>query len=266
MNSLPAIEASPVPLYMQVKQFLRERINDGTYKMHSQLPAESALSSIFGVSRITVRQALSDLQKEGVIFKVPGKGTFVSKPKASQELTCLEGFAEAMSRKGYKVYNQVVSHLTVQASLQVAQQLDVPPGTFITEIKRIRHLNSEPVSLEVTYLPNQIGDRLRQEDLSSRDIFLILENDYRIALGHARLQIDAIPADTELADALQINEGTALLRIERLTHGADGKPLDFEYLYFRGDTFQYRLDIARHGADPLSHQPRSPASNSPRNH
>ena len=245
MSQFRTAELSPVPLYTQVKENLRERILDGSYPAHAKLPAESELSTIFGVSRITVRQALSDLQKEGVIFKIPGKGTFVSKPKAFQQLTQLEGFGEAMSRMGYEIYNQVISHKSIAAPTLVAQQLKLAPGTLITEIKRVRHLNREPVSLELTYLAHDIGERLRKEDLAGRDIFLILENDYGIALGRADLQIDAMLADDTLAHALRIEEGTAVLRIERLTHGADGTPLDFEYLYFRGDAFQYRLQIAR---------------------
>jgi GntR family transcriptional regulator len=245
MKNFRTVELSPVPLYTQVKENLRERILDGSYPAHARLPAESELSTIFGVSRITVRQALSDLQKEGVIFKIPGKGTFVAKPKAFQQLTQLEGFGEAMSRMGYEIYNQVTSHKIIAAPPHVAQQLKLPPGSEVTEIKRVRHLNREPVSLEVTYLPPDIGERLLREDLASRDIFLILENDYGIALGRADLQVDAILADETLAHALRVEQGSAVLRIERLTHRADGAPLDFEYLYFRGDAFQYRLQINR---------------------
>ncbi|NVM76328.1 GntR family transcriptional regulator [Duganella sp. SG902] len=245
MTTFRTVELSPVPLYTQVKENLRERILDGTYPAHAKLPAESELSTIFGVSRITVRQALSDLQKEGVIFKIPGKGTFVAKPKAFQQLTQLEGFGEAMSRMGYEIYNQVTSHKAIAATPHVAQQLQVAVGAEVTEIKRIRHLNREPVSLEVTYLAQDIGERLAREDLATRDIFLILENDYGIALGRADLQVDAILADETLAHALRVQQGSAVLRIERLTHRADGAPLDFEYLYFRGDAFQYRLQINR---------------------
>lgn len=245
MTNFRTVEVSPVPLYTQVKENLRERILDGTYPAHARLPAESELSTIFGVSRITVRQALSDLQKEGVIFKIPGKGTFVAKPKAFQQLTQLEGFGEAMSRMGYEIYNQVTSHKTIAAPPHAAQQLQVAAGSAVTEIKRIRHLNREPVSLEVTYLAQDIGERLAREDLATRDIFLILENDYGIALGRADLQVDAILADETLAHALRVEQGSAVLRIERLTHRADGAPLDFEYLYFRGDAFQYRLQINR---------------------
>ncbi|PUA19007.1 GntR family transcriptional regulator [Glaciimonas sp. PCH181] len=248
MHDLQAVEPSPVPLYVQVKDMLRERIFDGTYGPHAQLPSESEMGAIFGVSRITVRQALSDLQREGMIFKIPGKGTFIAKKKAAQELTRLEGFAEAMTRKGYEIYNRVVGHRSLPATADVAQQLGVEPGTIVAEIRRVRHLNREPVSLEITYLPEELGERLRNEDLSSRDIFLIFENDFGIALGHADLQIGAIIADRALAEALQVNEGSALLRIERLTYTADGKPLDFEYLYFRSETFQYHLRIARRPA------------------
>jgi GntR family transcriptional regulator len=241
-----SVEISPAPLYTQIKEIIREHILNGTYQPHAQLPSESAMSSLFNVSRITIRQALNDLQKEGMIFKIPGKGAFVSKPKAFQQLTQLEGLSEAMSRMGHEIYNQVISHTTLFASDAVAQRLNLTPGIEVTEIQRIRHLNREPLSLEITYLPLSIGERLRKENLASRDIFLILENDYGIELGHADLQIDATLADEATSGALRIDEGAALLRLERLTHTSAGAPIDFEYLYFRGDAFQYRLQIARH--------------------
>ncbi|MGZ3239218.1 MAG: GntR family transcriptional regulator [Burkholderiaceae bacterium] len=252
MKNFRPINSSPVPLYTQVKESLREHILNGQYQAHTQLPAESELSNIFSVSRITVRQALSDLQKEGMIFKIPGKGTFVSKPKAIQALTRLEGLSEAMSRNGHEIFNQVMSHVTVAASSEVAQHLRLSAGAPVTEIKRIRHFNREPLSVETTYLPENIGDRLRGEDLATRDIFLILENDFGIALGHADLQVDATVSDATLSQALRVAQGSALLRIERLTHTADGVPLDFEYLHFRGDAFQYRLQVSRQAALPVT--------------
>lgn len=224
---------------------LRQRIIDGTFAPHTQLPSESEMGVIFGVSRITVRQALGDLQREGVIFKQPGKGTFVAKRKAAQTLVQLEGFAEAMAPKGFEIYNLIVSHDTVHASDEVAQRLCLPAGGPVTEIQRVRHLNREPISFETTYLPEPVGERLRAADLAGRDIFLILENDLGLSLGHADLEIGAINADQALAGALQVQEGAPLLRIERLTHTEDGTPLDFEYLYFRAESFQYHLTIER---------------------
>lgn len=252
---LAPIAFSPVPLYTQVRETLRERILDGTYAPHAQLPSESHMVAAFQVSRITVRQALSDLQRENLIFKIPGKGTFVTKPKAFQHLGQLEGFAEAMVRMGYEIRNQVTSHKTVPASPRVAQRLGLDQGAPVAQIKRVRNLNRAPVSYEVTYLPHAIGERLRQADLAGRDIFLILENDYGIALGHADLQIEAMLSDEVLARSLSVPEGTAVLHVERLTHTASGTPPDFEDLYFRGDAFQHRLRIARTPPAPDNSHP-----------
>jgi GntR family transcriptional regulator len=246
MTTFRAIEQSAIPLYSQVRERLRERISDGTYGPQSRLPSESEIGALLKVSRITVRQALGDLQKEGVIVKVPGKGTFVALSRPSQDLARLEGFGEAMSRKGHRIVNRVVKHALVEASPLVAAQLRIAPGAPVTEIRRVRWLDREPVSFEITYLPPAIGERLRGEDLAGRDIFLILEADYGITLGHADIQIGAVGADIVPAKALHVEPGAALLRIERLTWTADGVPLDFEYLYVRGEAFQYALRLPRH--------------------
>ncbi|KWH37304.1 GntR family transcriptional regulator [Burkholderia cepacia] len=252
MTSPNVVPLSAAPLYVQIKDTLRARILDGTYAPHSRMPSEHELCAAFGVSRITVRQALGDLQKEGLLFKLHGKGTFVSKPKAFQNVTSLQGFAEAMSSMGYEIVNQVRSVRTIKADRHLATKLNVPEGAPLVEIHRVRLLNREPVSLEQTWVPEALGKRLAGADLATRDIFLVLENDCGIPLGHADVSIDAILADDEIVDALQVEESSPVLRIERLTHDASGAPIDYEYLYFRGDAFQYRLRIDRQ-------KPRKPA-------
>jgi GntR family transcriptional regulator len=237
--------AIPSALYVKIKDHLRTRILDGRLKPHDQLPSESALIEQFDVSRITVRQALNDLQKEGLIFKLHGKGSFVSNPKADQRLASLQGFAEAMSAAGHEIYNRLAGLRDVPAQATVADRLQVAPRSRVTEIKRVRFLNRSPISFEVTYLPAEIGARLAKADLETRDIFLILENDFGIRLGNADLMIEAGLADARVARHLRIERDAPVLQIERLTHTADRRPLDFEYLFFRGDAFRYRLSIER---------------------
>lgn len=237
---------APVPLYNQLKELLRAQIFDGTYSPESRMPSESELGEAFQVSRITVRQALGDLQKEGLIFKIHGKGTFVAKPKAFQNVSTLQGLAESMAQLGYEVINQLHSVKYINADARIAERLHLNEGEIIAEIKRVRLINREPVSLEISYLPKDLGERLQKADLITRDIFLILENDFQLNLGHADLAIDAVLADRELTQALNVEEGSPIMRIERLTHTADGKPIDFEFLFYRGDAFQYRLRIDRH--------------------
>jgi GntR family transcriptional regulator len=236
---------SPVPLYTQIKEILRSRILDGTYKAHDQMPSESELTRSFGVSRITVRQALGDLQKEGLVFKIHGKGTYVSQPKAFQNIGKLQGFGEAMGSMGYETFSQVVSFKEVPADMTVSRKLGIAENEMVSEIRRVRYLNRSPISLDVSYLPKPVGERLIKEDLAHRDIFLILENDYGYSLGQAELQIEAMLADESLGRLIHVEEGSPVLRIERLTFTTDNRPLDFEYLYYRGDAFQYRLRVER---------------------
>jgi GntR family transcriptional regulator len=199
----------------------------------------------YSVSRITVRNALAELEKEGVLFKIAGKGVFVSKPKPFQSLVRLQGFAEAMAQHGHEIFNVLVGIQTLPANAEVALRLGIAEGEAVTELRRTRYLNREPVSFDVTYVNEHIGAKLARTDLATRDIFLILENDFGIALGFADLAIDALLADANLANALQITPGDPVLRITRLTHTAAGAPLDFEYLYCRVDNFQFRLRIER---------------------
>src|ERR1700688_545510 len=169
------------PLYARIKEVLRSRILDGTYAPHGQMPSEHELCAMFEVSRITVRQALGDLQKEGLLFKIHGKGTFVSKPKAFQNVISLQGFAEAMSSMGYEIVNQLRSFKVIKADRHVAARLNLAEGARVVKINRVRLLNRAPVSLEITYVPEMLEKRLANADLVTRDIFLILENDWGLS-------------------------------------------------------------------------------------
>jgi GntR family transcriptional regulator len=246
MQNQPAFEPdSHVPLYQQIKDSLRSSILDGKYAPHSRMPSESELQEMFEVSRITIRQALGDLQKEGLIFKVHGKGSFVSQPKTTQNITSLQGFAEAMSGDGHEIVNRVLSFEFVAANAEVAARLEIDEGTTVAEIHRVRLLNREPTSYEITFLPEAIGRKLQRADLVARDIFLILENDCGVALGSADLSIDAIPAPASIAKALGVKKDSPVLHVERLTYDRERVPVDFEYLYVKSGTFQYRLRVDR---------------------
>ena len=235
----------PGTLYAQIREELRERIVSGVWKPNDPVPSERALMSQYGVSRITVRQALGELQKESLIFKLAGKGAYVAQVRPFQELGRLQGFAEAMEARGHETFNRVIAIEHQAASELVASRLRLAPGAPVTELRRVRFLDRQPVSLDITWVPRAIGDRLERSDLASRDIFLIIENDCAMPLGHADLVIDAGLADETLGAQLGIAIGAPVLRIERLTHDASGRPVDYEHLYCRADNFQYRLRIER---------------------
>ena len=188
---------------------------------------------------------MSDLQSEHVIFQVPGKGSFVAAARPFQQLGRLQGFAEAMEPYGHETFNRLLDLSTVSAAERVAQRLQVSVGEAVTQVQRVRFLNRQPVSVDDTWLLLRLGSKLRAEALSMRDIFLIIENDFATPLGHAELALDAVAADARVASLLGIAQGTPVLRIERLTHDASGRPIDYEHLYCRSDLFQYRLRLER---------------------
>jgi GntR family transcriptional regulator len=232
------------PLYLQIKGVLKQRIFDGEYAPHERLPSESALMKMFGVSRITVRQALRDLHSEGLIFSVQGKGSFVSKPKIVQDVQRLQGFGEAMSGKGYDTSGKVLAIQQCRAPMGVAKALELGSQAEVIEVQRIRYLNCNPVSVDQSYFPLDIGESLFGRDLS-QDIFPLLENELGINLGYAELKIEATRTSTEIAEHLGLEQTDPVLRISRLVFDANNRPVDFEYVTYRGDAYQYQLRIDR---------------------
>jgi GntR family transcriptional regulator len=235
----------PLPLYVQIKDALREEICRGDLRQHERIPSESELGKRYGVSRITVRRALSDLENEQLIFKVAGKGAFVAKPRPFQKTERLQGFGEAMQSLGIVVLNRVVSVVSMTAEDRVAERLQVPEGSPLTEIRRVRYADGNPISFDVTYVRRVLGERLAREDLATRDIFLIIENDYATPLDHADLVVEADIANEALARQLEVAVGAPILRVERLAWTKDGQAIDFEYIYYRGDSFRFKLHAER---------------------
>lgn len=235
---------SAQPMYVQIKEVLKQRILDGDYGVQERLPSESEMMKTYGVSRITVRQAVRDLHTEGLVFSVQGKGTFVSRPKAVQDIQHLQGFGEAMDPQGYDTSTRVVGIQEVRAPQEVAEALNITQNATVIELTRIRYLNREPISVDNSFFPLAIGQLLQSRDLS-QDIFPLLEDDFGFGLGHADLKIEAIVADDAAAKHLNIEKETAVLRIQRLVFSEKGEPIDFEYLSYRGDAFQYQLRVGR---------------------
>ncbi|BFG80391.1 GntR family transcriptional regulator [Paraburkholderia terrae] len=230
-------------MYMQIADTLRNRILQGAYRPNQQMPSESELMNAFDVSRITVRQALGNLQSEGLIFRIHGKGTFVSRPRAFQDLGSLQGFGTAMRKMGYETHSKVLSLRTIVPPKHVRERIE--SGGRVTELRRLRFLNRAPISLDVSYLPSEIGLRIARADLTNRDVFSVLENDCQIALGHADLRMCSMPATKELRDALGVEEGAPILFIERIIHTSAGIPLEYEELHYRGDAFQFKVHVER---------------------
>ncbi len=217
----------------QLADLLRHQILTGGFPADA-LPHESTLATDYRASRNTVRQALDLLRAEGLVERLPGVGTVVVAQKYPHGLDRLMGLAETLREHG-RVTNEVRTTVPVPAPAPVADRLRLPPGADVLYIERLRRLGGLPLSLDLTYIPLDIGTALLGEDLENTDIFRLLETLTGTPLGHAEISLEAVNADAHSAAVLDAPQGAAVLMLERLTHLADGRPVDLEFIRFRGD-------------------------------
>ncbi|KPI01037.1 transcriptional regulator, GntR family with UTRA sensor domain containing protein [Actinobacteria bacterium OK074] len=217
----------------QLADLLRHQILTGAYPTGA-LPHESALGADYRASRNTVRQALGLLRTEGLVDRLPGVGTVVVARKYPHGLDRLLGLAETLREHG-RVTNEVRTMGPVPAPAPVAERLHVAPGADVLYIERLRRLGGLPLSLDLTYIPLDIGIHLLGADLENTDVFRLLESITGRPLGHAEITLEAVNADAHSAAVLEAPHGAAVLMLERLTHLDDHRPVDLEFIRFRGD-------------------------------
>ena len=248
MNANPQ---SAIPLYFQIEQDLAGLIARGTLAPGSQLPSEEELVQRYGVSRTTVRKAVQELDRLGLIEIRRGRGTFVRTGKITQEFTELTGFVEDMVAIGRQPSARVLGKATVQATEEVARGLRVPIGAEVVQIRRVRMADDEPISLDETYLPIDLGRKVVEDDLEVHPIFSLLEGKYDTPLLEADYRLEAIAADAIVAEALGIEARAPILLIERVSYSLDRRPVDYEKLFYRGDKIRLSTRLRRRQS-PLS--------------
>src|SRR5579863_8230093 len=166
---------SHLPLHAQVEQELVKSIVEGALTPGSRLPAEGHLVQRFAVSRTTIRTAVQSLVARGLVEIRRGKGTFVTRPAISQELTELTGFVEDMQAIGREASARVLDRRLVAASETVARQLSLQRGAAVARIQRVRLADGIPLAFDETYLPRELGDEIMADDLENQPIFSLLE-------------------------------------------------------------------------------------------
>lgn len=236
---------SQLPLYAQVEAVLAARIADGTYPPGTQLPNEASLLASFNISRTTLQKTVQNLIARGLIEIRRGKGTFVTQPRLTQPLTELSGFVEDMPAHGRHPSARLLARQIENASEAVAARLALEPGTPVVHIQRVRIADGTPLSFDETWLPQDIGEKIVENDLEAEPIFTLLEEKYGIALIEAEYRLEAIAANEAVARALEVDAGSPIFLIERTSYNGENRPVDYEKLYYRGDQIQFVTRLAR---------------------
>lgn len=231
----------------QIADVLRQQILYGALR-EGTLPVENALVREFDTTRNTVREALGLLRAEGLVDRVPGIGTFAICEKYPHGLNTLLGLGEALGEHG-RVSNEVRSAGFVTPPPAVARRLGLAKPARIAYLERLRSLNGLVLSLDLTYLHPDVGEAVLAEDLAGNDVFVLIEKLYGQRLGAAEISVEAVNADPHSAALLQVPDGSALLMVERLTHLESGRPVDLEFIRFRGDRVRMSGQLSRRASD-----------------
>jgi GntR family transcriptional regulator len=236
---------SSTPLYAEMELALAAEVAEGVLPTGAQLPPENRLSERFGVSRTTVRKAIENLVARRLVEIRRGRGTFVTEPRITQDLTELTGFVEDMQTLGLEPSARLLDQRMLPADATVAGRLALPIGSLVMRFQRVRLADGRPISFDETYLPREIGEKIATHNLDDEPIFALLEQRYQMPLTEAEYRMEAAVASPTVAEALQAVEGAPVFLIERTSYTNDHRPIDFERLYYRGDKISFVTRLAR---------------------
>lgn len=235
---------SGVPLHIQVRNIIRQEALRGELAdPEGKMPTETELMERFGVSRVTIRNALQTLVEEGMLIRERGRGTFLKTNRVENWVGQLMGFTETIEAMGFKPGAKILEKgLTSQLSSRVKESLHTNEAW---QLKRLRYANDKPIAIEHAFFPVEIGLKLERENLISIAMYRFFEEKLGLSLKKANQMISAVNADEDEANQLNVLENKALLYIERTSYSSENKPVEFLKAVYRPDFFQYIIQLTR---------------------
>lgn len=235
----------PVPLYYQLAERLREKIEAHELQAGDQIPSERELGEQFGISRMTARQAITYLARKGTLVIKPGVGTFVAEPKLAYDALHLLGFTEEMMAQGRVVTSQVLEQLTVAPPPVVARRLDMAENARALKIVRLRLEENVPLLLETIYLPAHLCSGLEKQNLEVKSLYALLEQRYRLKLKRSHQTLEATTANDYESHLFGIEPNTPMILSEGVTFTDQDVPVEYFKAVYRGDRFKFELESQR---------------------
>jgi GntR family transcriptional regulator len=236
----------PLPLYFQLKEWLIGQIEQGILLPGNQIPTELALAERYALSRGTVRQAINELVHEGHLYRIHGRGTFVSAPRVEHRMAqMLTSFAEDMRDQAIPFSSRCLSRKVLAADDWLAGRLHIGPQDRVICLERLGHVNDEPIVIAHTYLPLTLCPTLVEDDLTDCSLYALLESKYNITLCRARRTLEPALADEYEARMLQIRKGSAIHLMETCAYDTNDRPIEFSRLRFRGDRSRFVFEVGR---------------------
>jgi GntR family transcriptional regulator len=225
--------ADEVHAYRKIQRVIQDRIQKGALNPGDTVPSERELARTHGVSLMTARHALAGLEREGIVERRRGAGTFVAPPKI--QFNKLASFTEQMTSRGLSSVSRVLQSSLVDGEPDVAARLGLPSESRLIRLDRLRLAAGEPLAVETCYLAGDEFMGLLGASMDRRSLFNILENEYAVRLSYADEEVDATSAEAKTAKLLDVPRGTPLLRMRQVIYSTSGRPVIYVLGLYRSD-------------------------------
>lgn len=235
---------SPIPIYYQLEEHIRDLIEKGELKPGDLLPAEREYAEKYQISRMTVRQAFTKLVNEGYLFRMQGKGTFVAERKIEQALHGLTSFTEDMKARGFVPGSQLIHFEIIPATGTIAKQLSIKEYAPVYEIQRIRLADDVPMALETNYISANLIKGLT-EKIVNQSLYAYMEGQLQLTIDHASQIIESSVANQSEANYLKVKKGAPVMLIQRNTFLQDGTPVEYVKSVYRADRYKFMIQMKR---------------------
>jgi GntR family transcriptional regulator len=230
-----------IPLYYQIQQALMAKIQSGELGEGDPLASEEELSRYYQVSRMTARQALHGLKAGGYAFSVKGRGTFVSRPKLEKNIMHLLSFTEDMRQRGLTPSSKLLLQSVLPPSEELMEKLKLDSSERVMRLRRLRLADGIPMAIEDSSIPLRPFPGLDRFDFAKHSLYQTLRECYGVLVGYADEIIEALPAEHEESDLLNIPKKSSVLSITRTIMTTQDSPVEYACSRYRGD--RYRASI-----------------------
>ena len=233
---------SRIPVYVQVMDLIIAKIEGGVLREEMKLPSERELCETYDVSRTTVRQAISELERDGYVDTYKGRGTYVTSKRFNQDMSSLYGYTESMRQLGKTISTKLLDFEKVKCNEHIARKMQCAEGTDILYFTRVRYADNEPMMVVTTHLLSERFPGFDSKRLVNESLYAMLTDIYNVVFTEARETLRSVRVRSDVTELLQVEKNAPCMRIDRYTYEKD---TIFEYAVgiARGDKFEYNITL-----------------------
>jgi GntR family transcriptional regulator len=235
-------EKLPISLYYQLKNIFLGYIKSGEWPLNYKIPTERQLCETFNISRITVRQALNELENEGYMYRKQGKGTFITTPKFVQRLSSFYSFSDEIKKMGSVPSTEIISFYLMDADKTISEKLAIEIGQKVFEVKRLRLADGDPFAMETSYIPYKHTESMTEEFVRELGLYNTLSEKCGLKPDEAMETFEAGLVGNDNSKVLKVSGRSPAMHLERIT-SAQGQIIEYCISIIRGDKYKYTVNL-----------------------